>query len=550
MVCGDDPVARRARRPPRRASPTGSAAGADVRAVDVDADGGRVPRSPSSADGDARSATVAPAAARACTTSVNATGAVAMALALGVDRSTRAATRSPASAASPAGSTSAASTAGPRSSTTTPTCRPRSRPCSPRPASSGDGWQRVVAVFQPNRYNRIAEMWRRLRRRLRRRRRRGAHRHLPVGHDADPGGHRQALVNAVLEAHPSSGWCGCPAATTSCRSSPARLRPGRRVHLDGLRRHRDAARRGARCPPCQLTTGAAGDRRGASLDAAVDAAADAARRPSAERDVPLGPLTTYRVGGPAALFVRVGTLDDLGASVAAVAGVRACRCSSSGRGSNLLVADAGFAGDRRVGDGADATRSTIDADGAARVAPAASSRCPCWPADGGARAHRLRVGGRRAGLGRRRGADERRWPRLGHRRLPRRGRRRSTSSATRRPRRGAPRERPRPALPRQRPRRRRAGRADGRAAAGARATGRRPRRRSPRSCAGVASNQPGGQNAGSVFVNPVPGEVERRRADRRSSGLRGLRIGTAWVSEKHANFIQADEGGSADDVRA
>jgi UDP-N-acetylmuramate--alanine ligase len=25
---------------------------------------------------------------------------------------------------------------------------------------SGDGWQRVVAVFQPNRYNRIAEMWR------------------------------------------------------------------------------------------------------------------------------------------------------------------------------------------------------------------------------------------------------------------------------------------------------------------------------------------------------------------------------------------------------
>ena len=33
-------------------------------------------------------------------------------------------------------------------------------------------------------------------------------------------------------------------------------------------------------------------------------------------------------------------------------------------------------------------------------------------------------------------------------------------------------------------------------------------------------------------------------------GLRGLRIGTAEVSPKHANFIQADEGGSADDVRA
>ena len=25
---------------------------------------------------------------------------------------------------------------------------------------SGDGWQRVVVAFQPNRFNRIAEMWR------------------------------------------------------------------------------------------------------------------------------------------------------------------------------------------------------------------------------------------------------------------------------------------------------------------------------------------------------------------------------------------------------
>ena len=60
-------------------------------------------------------------------------------------------------------------------------------------------------------------------------------------------------------------------------------------------------------------------------------------------------------------------------------------------------------------------------------------------------------------------------------------------------------------------------------------------------------NQPGGQNAGSVFVNPDPGKV--------SAGalidqlvLRGLRIGSASISEKHANFIQADEGGKAIDV--
>ena len=42
------------------------------------------------------------------------------------------------------------------SSTTTPTCRPRSPPCSRAARDSGDGWQRVIAVFQPNRYNRMA----------------------------------------------------------------------------------------------------------------------------------------------------------------------------------------------------------------------------------------------------------------------------------------------------------------------------------------------------------------------------------------------------------
>ena len=62
-------------------------------------------------------------------------------------------------------------------------------------------------------------------------------------------------------------------------------------------------------------------------------------------------------------------------------------------------------------------------------------------------------------------------------------------------------------------------------------------------------HQPGGQNCGSVFVNPVPGEVSAG-ALIDGLGLRGFRIGSAWVSEKHANFIQAGEGGSAADVRA
>ena len=63
------------------------------------------------------------------------------------------------------------------------------------------------------------------------------------------------------------------------------------------------------------------------------------------------------------------------------------------------------------------------------------------------------------------------------------------------------------------------------------------------------ANQPGGQNAGSVFVNPVPGEVSAG-ALIDAAGLRGHRLGTATVSDKHANFIQADDGGRADDVLA
>jgi UDP-N-acetylmuramate dehydrogenase len=62
-------------------------------------------------------------------------------------------------------------------------------------------------------------------------------------------------------------------------------------------------------------------------------------------------------------------------------------------------------------------------------------------------------------------------------------------------------------------------------------------------------HQPGGQNCGSVFVNPIPHQLSAGEVID-GLGLRGLRIGSAQVSDKHANFIQADEGGSAADVHA
>lgn len=60
-------------------------------------------------------------------------------------------------------------------------------------------------------------------------------------------------------------------------------------------------------------------------------------------------------------------------------------------------------------------------------------------------------------------------------------------------------------------------------------------------------NQPGGQNAGSTFMNP-PSASAGAQIDQ--AGLRGLRIGSAEVSRVHANFIVSDPGGTAADVIA
>lgn len=61
-----------------------------------------------------------------------------------------------------------------------------------------------------------------------------------------------------------------------------------------------------------------------------------------------------------------------------------------------------------------------------------------------------------------------------------------------------------------------------------------------------AATQPGAvQNAGSVFKNP-PGDSAGRLVE--AAGLKGCRIGGASVSTLHANFFIASEGATAQDV--
>lgn len=60
-------------------------------------------------------------------------------------------------------------------------------------------------------------------------------------------------------------------------------------------------------------------------------------------------------------------------------------------------------------------------------------------------------------------------------------------------------------------------------------------------------NQPGGANTGSVFKNPSDDAAGRLVE---AAGCKGLRLGSAVVSAQHANFIQADPDGSAEDVMA
>ncbi|HEY8092846.1 MAG TPA: UDP-N-acetylmuramate dehydrogenase [Acidimicrobiales bacterium] len=261
---------------------------------------------------------------------------------------------------------------------------------------------------------------------------------------------------------------------------------------------------------------------------------------AAQRDVPLGPLTTYRVGGSAALLTHVAEVADLALVHRAVL-ASDVPVLVVGRGSNLLVSDDGFPGLAVV---LGPLALDIDVDGRVVVAggavslPVLARRTVAagltgleWavgvPGSVGG-GIRMNAGGH--------GADVASTL-LGVRVFDLRS--------------GEDGEVPASALGL---RFRGSDLVDHQIVVTAR-FGLEPgdRAASEAVLADIVrwrrEHQPGGQNAGSVFVNPVPGQLSAGEVID-ELGLRGLRIGTAEVSRKHANFIQADEGGRADDVRA
>ena len=262
--------------------------------------------------------------------------------------------------------------------------------------------------------------------------------------------------------------------------------------------------------------------------------------PLARHDEPLGPRTTYRVGGPAALLVEVAGEAELESVVRAVT-ASGVEVLVVGNGSNLLVAESGFAG-LAVVLGPSFASLRLDCP-AARVV--AGGACP-YPvlarrsAAGGLSglewavgipgttggAVRMNAGGHGSSTHERLTSARIVDLATGHDRIAAAadlafGYRRSNVGA-----------------------------AEIVLEATLQCEPGDPAVSSAELASIVAwrrANQPGGHNAGSVFTNP-PGDSAGRLVE--ACGLKGRRLGSAVVSPRHANFIQADAGGSADDVLA
>ncbi|MGI9600885.1 MAG: UDP-N-acetylmuramate dehydrogenase [Acidimicrobiales bacterium] len=277
---------------------------------------------------------------------------------------------------------------------------------------------------------------------------------------------------------------------------------------------------------------------GLSIDEVADRLAAGPLAARTERDRSLGLFTTYRVGGSASLFVFIDSRADVDTLVDVIAGAGVSTLVV-GRGSNMLVSDSGFEGVAIVlGDGLGGLHiddSSVRAEAAvplpvaARASVAAGLAGFEWAVGvpgsiGGA--IRMNAGGHGSDMAATvvsaRVADlvtgeVREWSpaelAFGYRESAIEAHHLVIEATL--------------ALH------------PGSVAAGEDALSEVVRWR--------REHQPGGQNAGSVFTNPE-GDSAGRLID--AAGGRGLRIGTAEVSTKHANFIQADPGGAADDVYA
>ena len=258
-------------------------------------------------------------------------------------------------------------------------------------------------------------------------------------------------------------------------------------------------------------------------------------------DVPLGPLTTYGVGGSARRAVRVASVDDAVSVASVVSAQPQLDVLVVGRGSNMLVADSGFDGLAVIVGGAH-TSETLDIVGdlvhasgwmslpvlARRTV--AAGRCGLqWavgvPGSVGG-AVRMNAGGHGSDIAANLVAVDLLSLRSGVRRVVAAGDLglhfrgsglsahhlvlsatfKTTSAADS----GCEEELAEMVALRR-------------------------------------ANQPGGRNAGSVFVNPGSGP-ESAGAIIDELGLRGTRVGGAAVSDKHANFVQVYESALGDDV--
>jgi len=278
--------------------------------------------------------------------------------------------------------------------------------------------------------------------------------------------------------------------------------------------------------------------RGTEADEELAARLRGRVRGRVEVGVPLGPLTTLRVGGPAAVLVRAEAPGDL-AAVAEECAATGRPWLIVGRGSNLLVADEGWAGvavtlgrgfrgvqvDGMVVEAGAAEPMPVLATAVARLDLGGLAFGVAIPGslggavrmNAGAMGHELREV--LADVEVARLADSGRLERIAAADLGLRYRHSDLPP-------DAVVVRARLALQR----------ADPAALAGEMAAFKRWRREHQ------PVNEP---SCGSVFVNPA-GDSAGRLID--AAGLKGHRVGGAEVSRKHANFITVSPAATAGDV--